>query len=279
MGRKLRVPKWVKKHDVSYPSFSSVPDSKLEEIRNGLKRFDTPNPEISIVIPAYNEEQDILKTLSSLSENQIEIPTELIVVNNNSTDATQEILDALGVKSVFETNQGISHARQAGLEAARGEFIVCADADTIYPPYYGSAYYRVLKSNSDVACVYGKYSFIPSEGNSRNALAVHEFFSDFAFKMRRNREEAINVMGFTFGFRKKDGMEIGGFKHDLNRKVTGRSEDGWMALELKQKGSIYRVDDSENLVWTSDRRLLESGSMFKAFKMRLLKELNSLGKS
>lgn len=273
----LTVPKWVKKHDFE-PNEQDLHairnnikggiNTKIDEIRQKLQQFKVENPVVSIVIPAYNEERDLLKTLSSLAELQPNYPTELIVSNNNSTDLTQIILERCGVRTVFAKNQGISYARQAGLEAARGKYILSADADTIYPTDYGNAFIKTLEDPA-VACVYGRYSFIPSQGG-RVGLAIHEMCAEFMFDRRKSSNEAANVMGFTFAYRKADGLQIGGFKHDLNRKVTERSEDGWLALELSKLGRIQLVK-TKNRVWTSDRRLLDDGTLLQAFINRAKK--------
>ena len=57
----LRVANWVKQHNIQYSDWTELIGSgKLVEIKEGLKKFDTENPKVSIVIPVWNEE----KTLS-----------------------------------------------------------------------------------------------------------------------------------------------------------------------------------------------------------------------
>ncbi len=271
---RFSLPNWIHKHYFGYNP-SNLPVERIEMIKSNLKRFQCQDPEVSIVIPAYNEESNLLNTLSSISEIETDYKTELIVANNNSTDRTQEILNACGVQSVFVKDQGISYARQGGLDAARGKFILNADSDSIYPknwinsmvhPLYGAA----------ISCVYGTYSFIPSPGNSRMFLAFYEVVAENFFRLKKINRECVNVMGFTFAFRKSDAEAVGGFKHDLCRSVTGRSEDGWMALQLMKQGELYQVTDYDARVWTSDRRLMADGSLSKAFQNRAIKELKRL---
>ena len=119
----LRVANWVKQHNIQYSDWTELIGSgKLVEIKEGLKKFDTENPKVSIVIPVWNEEKNIIRTLSSISKMNTPLPTELIVVDNNSTDNTVKILQFLGVKVVKEPKQGIAHTRLTGLMAAKGEF-------------------------------------------------------------------------------------------------------------------------------------------------------------
>jgi len=273
---KFTLPEWVKEHNIQYNSIDDVPVEKINKIRGGLKQFQVKNPEVSIVIPAYNEEKDILKTLSSLSKIKTKYATELIVANNNSKDRTQEILDMLGVKSVFAKDQGISYARQAGLEAAKGKYILNADSDSIYPPNWCDPYVEALK-NPEVSCVYGTYSFIPGGKTNRASLALYEIIARSLFSIKRKNRECVNVMGFNFAFRKKDGIEVGGFNHNLNRKVTGRSEDGWMALCLMKAGKIQFLSSPDVTVWTSDRRLMDDGGLSQAFVRRIKREASKIG--
>jgi cellulose synthase/poly-beta-1,6-N-acetylglucosamine synthase-like glycosyltransferase len=68
-------------------------------------------PDISIVIPAYNEEENIVPTLSSLCNNITGRNVEIIVVNNNSKDKTEELVKACGVNCILQIIQGITPAR------------------------------------------------------------------------------------------------------------------------------------------------------------------------
>ncbi|WP_461049463.1 glycosyltransferase family 2 protein [Spirosoma arcticum] len=240
-----------------------------------MQRFNIRNPEVSIVIPAYNEEENILRTLSSIATLTTSYRTELIVANNNSTDQTQHLLDLCGVKSVFVAEQGISYARQAGLEKAKGRYIVNADADSLYPPTWLDALVEPLQQ-ADVSCSYGLYSFIPGTGNSRFTLSLYEISSETFKRIKRKNRECVDVMGFNFAFRREDAIAVGGYRHDLNRKVTSRSEDGWMAYCLLAKGRIQRVSSVNARAWTSDRRLMEAGGLAKAYLMRVKKELKRL---
>lgn len=270
------LPDWVKEHNFQSAGIDNIPKERIEKIREGLRKFrEVRDPEVSIVIPAFNEEKDLVKTLSSISKIETKYPTELIVANNNSKDRTQEILDVLGVRSVFEYNQGISYARQAGLEAARGKYILNADSDSIYPSTWVDPYVEALK-NTEVSCAYGTYSFIPGEKTSRASLALYETVARTLFSFKRKTRECVNVMGFNFAFRKADGIAVGGYNHNLQRKITGRSEDGWMALCLMKVGKIKFVTNPEVTVWTSDRRLMDDGGLSQAFVNRIKREASKI---
>lgn len=269
------MPEWLKEHHFEYDP-GNLPDEKLFHIRSGLERFRIEEPMVSIIIPAYNEEHNLFKTLSSIAFLKTQYSAELIISNNNSTDRTQSIIDACGVRSIFVRDQGISYARQAGLEVARGTYIINADSDSVYPSHWLDTLVEPLMRKSEISCTYGTYSFIPSPGNNRFSLGFYEVVSEGFFKLKKRNRECVNVMGFNFAFRKEDALKVGGYEHNLNREITGRSEDGWMALRLMKIGQLQQICDLEARVWTSDRRLMEDGSIAKAFTSRALKELRRL---
>lgn len=87
---------------------------------------------ISVIIPAYNEEKYIEQCLSHLL-NQTVSPYEIIVINNNSTDHTVELLKKYPVQVIVEKQQGMIFARNAGFDHASGDVIARTDADCIVP--------------------------------------------------------------------------------------------------------------------------------------------------
>ena len=90
----------------------------------------------SVIIPAYNEEAFIGHTLDALRQAMatVSLNGEIIVTDNNSTDATAEIAKAGGARVVFEPVNQISRARNAGARQAAGRYLVFVDADTAVAP-------------------------------------------------------------------------------------------------------------------------------------------------
>ncbi len=75
-------------------------------------------PIISVVIPAYNEENYIEACLKSLRNQKTNVPYEIVVCDNNSTDRTVEIAKKYADKVVYERRQGIGYARNKGVSAS-----------------------------------------------------------------------------------------------------------------------------------------------------------------
>ena len=90
---------------------------------------------ISIVIPAFNEAKYLPNTLNAIKDsnrvfNAAGWESEIIVCDNNSTDATSDTATAHGAGVVFEPFNQISAARNAAARAAKGDWLVFVDADT-----------------------------------------------------------------------------------------------------------------------------------------------------
>lgn len=90
---------------------------------------------ISVVIPAFNEEKLLGRTLGSVQQALVAFSsrdwdTEVVVCDNNSTDTTSTIARAAGAQVVFEPVNQISRARNRGAEAATGDWFIFVDADS-----------------------------------------------------------------------------------------------------------------------------------------------------
>ena len=262
-------PSWIDSKLLQERSLEEIPESFFEEIKEGLGALQSSTPFVSIVIPAYNEEASILKTLWSLSKNKTTYPVEIIVVNNNSTDRTQEILDRVAVRSFFQPVQGWGPARQLGLEKARGKYILSADADCIYPERWIQRMADELLKDG-VTCVYGDYRFLAPYGQSRWRLVAYEALKKIIVEIRNIKRPWFNSGGASMGYPKDLALKIG----FVQRQVRG--EDGRMAFELSQLGRMVRVQSSDVTVWTSARSLQREGSLMRTLFNRIITESGRL---
>jgi len=100
---------------------------------------------LSIIVPAYNEEKYLGLTLEKISSALIELAgsSEIIVVNNESTDKTVEIAARYKAWIVNESIHNISRVRNAGAGSASGDVLVFIDADTLVPG-------RLFKNIADI---------------------------------------------------------------------------------------------------------------------------------
>ncbi len=265
-------PAWIREFQFPYKKVDEVPQHIYDEINAGLDRLSSDTPDVTILIPAWNEEVNILPTMASLAKSSTQRKLEFVVVNNNSSDRTQEVLDKLHVRSFFQPIQGVGAARQMGMENAKGKEIIMTDADTLIPPNWIDGMADVLQKPG-VAVVVGRYSFIAEGKTSRWQLFVYEKLKNVMVRLRQAKRPHLNALGFNMGFHRADGMKVG---FDM-RNVRG--EDGRMAFDLLQHGfgRMEIMKRSDAVVWTSMRNLERDGSFAKALWNRIKLELGRLG--
>ncbi|MBQ2696049.1 MAG: glycosyltransferase family 2 protein [Clostridia bacterium] len=111
---------------------------------------------ISVIIPAYNEEKRITKTLEKIYEVMScqNDAFEILVVSDGSTDQTNYVVESFNKQEIFllsyEKNRGKGGAVKFGIENAKGECIAFMDADLPYPPEKITEACGMLKNGADV---------------------------------------------------------------------------------------------------------------------------------
>lgn len=113
--------------------------------------------QLSVIICTYNREKYLPGLLESIANNTLVYSQyELIVVDNNSTDSTAELYKAFAAnhpkfnaRYVLETEQGLSHARNRGIQEAQGEVVVYVDDDATIPPQYLATYYNFFAQHPE----------------------------------------------------------------------------------------------------------------------------------
>ena len=208
-----------------------IPDNICEEIKENLSTRQSNQPLISVVVIAYNEERRLAACLWSLSELQTQYPIEILGVNNNSKDRTEEVYQRLGLPYYNELQQSPGFARQCGLNHAKGKYHFCIDADTFYPPLYVDLMMtKLLKP--DVACVSSFWSFYPDEKHSAFGLTMFELIRDSFLFIQHFKRPELCVRGMVFAFNADYARQV------KIRTDIRRGEDGSLALSLKQFGKI-----------------------------------------
>lgn len=265
----FRNPSWIDKRLLNVKKVEDLPESIFYEINKNLGLILSEEPIVSVVIPVHNEEVNIVRTLFYLSQNKTKFPVEIIVINNNSTDRTQAMLNRINVKSFFQPKAGCGPARQMGQEKAKGKYILMADGDCFYPPNWIDRMTKNLQADN-TPCIYGRYSFLGTQDKPRWKLFLYETFRDGVGELRHINRPCINALGMSMGYVKELGLKTG----FVDRKIRG--EDGRMCFQLMQYGKIRQVRDRSVRVWTLPRTLDKEGGLFYSFMARAAIELSRI---
>lgn len=223
---------WYDKYLSIYgKSPDEISETILSEIKEKLAKRQSENPLVSVVVIAYNEERRLPACLWSLSELQTQYPIEILGVNNNSKDKTEEVYQRLGLPYYNEVKQSPGFARQCGLDHAKGKYHFCIDADTFYPSRYVDLMMTKL-TKSGVSCVSSFWSFFPDEAHSRFGLFMFELIRDMFLYVQHFKRPELCVRGMVFAFNAEYAKQV------KIRTDIRRGEDGSLALSLKPFGKI-----------------------------------------
>ena len=116
-------------------------------------------PKFSVVVPVYNKANFVKQTIQSVLDQDF-TDYELVLVNDGSTDGSLQILkafDAPNITLLDQENQGLCAARNAGIQAAKGEIIALLDADDLWEPEHLQNLFE-LSQNSDLTWLGGRLS-------------------------------------------------------------------------------------------------------------------------
>lgn len=262
--------KWYSKYLPVYGKpIAEVPVSIIEEVRGKLAGRQNDEPLVTVALIAHNEATHLLGCLWSLCENRTDFPIEIITVNNNSTDETEKVLKELGARYYNESQKGPGHARQCGLNHARGKFHVCIDSDTLYPPHYIETHVRELMKPGVVA-TFGLWSFMTDKNHSRTGLWLYENLRDIHLRIQAVKRPELCVRGMAFSFRTELARKFG-FRTDIIR-----GEDGSLALAMKPHGKLIFITDRKARVLTSNSTINADGSLMNSFKIRIMKAIKGI---
>jgi peptidoglycan-N-acetylglucosamine deacetylase len=221
---------------------------------------------ISVVIPAFNESLSIGRCLTSLAEQNSDYPFDVIVVDNNSSDATAAVAASFPfVRVVQEPRQGVARARQAGLAGAQGEVVAQTDADTELPSDWIQRIGQAFDADNRLVLLSGPMSFSSGPFVAAAIQCVLNWLV-LAWWVLTGRLAVAN--GCNFAARREALTAVGGFPTDLpevgDSRILGR---------LRRRGSVRLLH--RNLVRTSSRRFRDQG-VLRVYYFYLLEQIASV---
>jgi cellulose synthase/poly-beta-1,6-N-acetylglucosamine synthase-like glycosyltransferase/peptidoglycan/xylan/chitin deacetylase (PgdA/CDA1 family)/peptidoglycan/LPS O-acetylase OafA/YrhL len=199
---------------------------------------------VSVIVPAYNEREDIEATVRSILAN--DHPLEVIVVDDGSTDGTADIVEGLalpGVRVIRQANSGKSTALNTGIRAARYELVIMMDGDTVFEQ---DTVRRIVQPFSDpaIGAVAGNVKVA-----NRSSLVARMQHIEYVvgFNVDRRVQDSFGsiatIPGAAGAFRRRALIDVGGLSEET------LAEDTDLTIALGRAG--WRVVYEEHAVaWT-----------------------------
>jgi len=189
-------------------------------------------PKVSVIIPCYNHGAFIDEALDSVLQQSFN-DFEIIIINDGSTDpftiSHLRSIDKPQITVLHTDNQGLAAARNNGIQAARGEYILPLDADDRIGEIYLEKAVSILDQNSSIGIVYCRAQLFGAWNAEWN---LPEYSLD---EMLIN-----NIIFCTAFFRKADWEEVGGFDPVM---VYGWEDyDFWLAL-IEKGREVHRIPE------------------------------------
>ncbi|WP_405011189.1 bifunctional polysaccharide deacetylase/glycosyltransferase family 2 protein [Kitasatospora sp. NBC_01539] len=227
---------------------------------------------VTVLVPAYNEQECIANTLHSLSAG--EQPIEVIVIDDGSSDDTARIvrdLDLPGVRLITQPNSGKPQALNTGIANASHDIIVMMDGDTVFEP---STVRELVQPFGDptVGAVAGNAKV----GNRDTLIGAWQHIEYvMGFNLDRRMYDVLNIMptipGAVGAFRRSALERVGGMSEDTLAEDTDVTmallRDGWRIVYAEKARAWTEAPASMNQLW-SQRYRWSYGTMQAMWKHR-----------
>ena len=187
---------------------------------------------ISILVPCYNQGIYLKETIQSALASSYR-PLEILIINDGSTDHSLALAQELEaqhpeVRVLDQANGGVTKARNSGIAAAQGEYLLPLDGDDLISPDYIQQGLAILASRPEVKVVYCQAEKFSDSGRKPWKLKP--------FSLQQLAKD--NMIFVSALFRKVDAVAVGGFSEDMQ---LGREDwEFWIKL-LKNGGEVVQL--------------------------------------
>lgn len=215
-------------------------------------------PSVSVVIPCLNDAAALQGCLASLAGQSVP-PLEIVVVDNNSTDASAAVARRFGARVVFEGERGIPAAAAAGYDAATGDIIARCDADCVLPPDWIQQIAQSFRADPALAALSGPgsfYGFRRPVGAVLSVLYLGSYYLAMGLAMGH-----LPLFGSNLALRRSAWCEI---RSEVHRSDPEMHDDVCLSLHMGQR---YRCRFERTLVvGMAPRALIGTANVIRRFR-------------
>ena len=211
----------------------------------------TTIPRVSVIIPVYNCDGYISQAIDSILAQTYQ-SYEIIVIDDGSTDNTRKAMEPYmeTIHYVYQENQGVSAARNHGIDLARGELIAFLDADDFFLPDKLTAQLRVFDAQPNLGIVHSGWRRVNQQGETIKDETPWDYVPNLNLEGWL-RWKPIGTMG-TLMFRRDWLQQVGSFEPGLSQAedvdlVLRLSVKGCEAEWLRQSTVCYRQHDRNTM--------------------------------
>jgi glycosyltransferase involved in cell wall biosynthesis len=227
-------------------SFSRISpgDISLTVQQPSLPQGSDGRPLVSVIIPCYNSARYLAETIESVLA-QTYPRVEVVLVDDGSTDATAQIAQDYPVNYVYQTNRGISAARNTGFLHSQGKYVLFLDHDDRLLPRGVEAGVKLLEEHPECAIAVGEHKFIGADGTEIG----------YSHKHAAGRDHYLRLLEHNFietpcsALHRRSNLEVAGV---FDESVQG-AEDYELYLRIARQSALithgaavaeYRLHDA-----------------------------------
>ena len=207
-------------------------------------------PKISVVVPTFNEEQNIVNCLESLQKQTIPRDSyEIIVVDGNSKDRTRDLAEPLADIVMIQTSKKVGGARNDGAAVSSADIIATTDADCVIPEDWLEKIIRSFEKDGRIVQLYGTVLPLEPGIKFRIYLALANIFSRIGYYTHT----LYYTLGCNTAFTRSAYMQTGGYK------CIDAGDDLEIAQRMRKIGKVKL--NSKLWVKFSMRRYVQFGTL------------------
>jgi len=214
--------------------------------------------DISVIICTYNRAEMLRETLESWSSLQnTGSNVELIIVDNNSTDHTQQVVESFKpacpsqLRYVYETNSGLSYARNRGINEASGNIVAFVDDDVFFDKAWLNELLKAFYDNQEISCAGG--NSIPKFDTDQPGWITKDVFNLYGSTGSGDHDKLMifpeHPFGLNMAFRKAVFAQVGDFNPRLGRIKNS-------LLSNEEKEIFYRISKADLKVFYASKAVL-----------------------